>query len=349
MKSTLEQYIDPANIPKKYGGTLEYEFGMLPVLEPAFQEQLNWDNPQEEKGAKTFPTGPIRWKPNGSESKATGLGSLDQKPRDMPIATMKLGPPQGTPTAGVNNLGLTRTNTASGTGTHPKEEGDLEYGAELQGQSGSETPSQANTPQAPGTPSLPIQTKEERDNDTSAANGAPTVAAAAPAALPSQAINPVTSGSSGKTGSQPRVGTSETRLMDQEGTHADGKLEEGTPAIVDHGHGDKTVTMEPMTVGQAPKEKVVPELQQHQPTLLERAQGLAGAVYEEGVHVAEKVGLVKTPEQIEKEKEEEARKKKEAEEQHKRDIDDPKVNTASEGTVENFLRDGLGSGAPKVE
>src|ERR1700722_15413767 len=40
MKKTLETYIAPENIPRKYGGTLDYEFGMLPVLEPAIRDMF---------------------------------------------------------------------------------------------------------------------------------------------------------------------------------------------------------------------------------------------------------------------------------------------------------------------
>lgn len=61
-----------------------------------------------------------------------------------------------------------------------------------------------------------------------------------------------------------RAGTSETRYAQQDITHAAGQLADGTPhaAINDHGHGDKTITMEPNTVGQAPKEKPLPEPEQ---------------------------------------------------------------------------------------
>jgi hypothetical protein len=61
-----------------------------------------------------------------------------------------------------------------------------------------------------------------------------------------------------------RLGTSDTRFAQQDQTHASGQLADGTPhaAVNDHGHGDKTVTMEPNTVGQAPKEKPLPEPEQ---------------------------------------------------------------------------------------
>ena len=59
--------------------------------------------------------------------------------------------------------------------------------------------------------------------------------------------------------------------------------------------------------------------------------------------------MVKTEEQLQKEKEEEEKRKQEEAEQHRKDIDDPKVNEASNNKVEGFLREGLGSQQPKVE
>jgi hypothetical protein len=37
-------------------------------------------------------------------------------------------------------------------------------------------------------------------------------------------------------------------------THAEGQLEKGTPHTIDYGHGDKAATVEPSTIGQAPKD-----------------------------------------------------------------------------------------------
>ncbi|RDW69740.1 hypothetical protein BP6252_08760 [Coleophoma cylindrospora] len=57
MKKTLESFIDPANIPKKYGGQLEFEFGDLPVLDAeCFGENIEWSGTE-----KDFPHGPMYW------------------------------------------------------------------------------------------------------------------------------------------------------------------------------------------------------------------------------------------------------------------------------------------------
>ena len=62
MKSTLEQYIDPANIPKKYGGKLHWEWGSLPNLDPAIENALTWKHPvKSEHGQNVFPPGPVKW------------------------------------------------------------------------------------------------------------------------------------------------------------------------------------------------------------------------------------------------------------------------------------------------
>lgn len=88
----------------------------------------------------------------------------------------------------------------------------------------------------------------------------------APSSTPAQTILPI------------REGTSEARYEQQGQTHASGQLAEGTPhaAVNDHGHGDKTVTMEPNTVGQAPKEIPLPEREDAPaPSYLEQAQNAA--------------------------------------------------------------------------
>lgn len=66
MKKTLESFIDPANIPKKYGGQLEFEFGDMPVLDPHLKSVLEWEN-----GNKDFPHGPLFWI-NGNGQKELG-------------------------------------------------------------------------------------------------------------------------------------------------------------------------------------------------------------------------------------------------------------------------------------
>ncbi|KAG5976070.1 hypothetical protein E4U56_002412 [Claviceps arundinis] len=62
VKSVLERYIDPSNIPKKYGGSLDHSFGQMPVADPAWEGVVAW-----EKGVSSFPTGPLLWEEEEEE------------------------------------------------------------------------------------------------------------------------------------------------------------------------------------------------------------------------------------------------------------------------------------------
>jgi hypothetical protein len=215
--ATLSQYIDHENIPKKYGGGLDFEFGSMPNIEPAIEAEMKWENPDFQNGKKTFPIGPIRWEegPNG-EMQAWGVGSENGKPRRKLVFTIpkpvgwKTGPLPNTPAFEKGD-----PLTTVGTATQPPDTGD-----------------DIDEMPPPDTPS----TTPPRTSTTT----------------PAQFDLPI------------RSGTSETRYVQQDQTHAAGNLAEGTPhaAVNDHGHGDKTITMEPNTIGQAPKEIPLPEPEQ---------------------------------------------------------------------------------------
>lgn len=54
--ATLDEFIEPRNIPAKYGGSLDFSFGQLPATDPA------WDGViRREPGFSSFPTGPLLW------------------------------------------------------------------------------------------------------------------------------------------------------------------------------------------------------------------------------------------------------------------------------------------------
>ncbi|KAF2399950.1 CRAL/TRIO domain-containing protein [Trichodelitschia bisporula] len=264
MKPTLEKYIDPANIPRKYGGTLDYEFGMLPILEPAIQDALTWlpSPPTDtsldvQNGARTIPTGPIKWHEiKDGHMEATAVGSEAGKPRKRPIATVHSDlqgihgvlRPVNTPI----DWSVERVQTTTGTATQPSEDGDPLYGADLS--SGVSTP-------VPG--ALPDRT---------------VVASSAESGLsPSDAT--------------PRTGTSNSRLEAQEDTYAETSgVTKATPHDVNYGHGDKAATVETSTVGQggkavdlAPKSRGEEEAK----GVIEQAEAVAAAVEV----VAEKVGV----------------------------------------------------------
>jgi hypothetical protein len=89
VKPTLEEFIHPRNIPKKYGGELDFAFGQLSVPDPEWEGVLKWEN-----GHTSFPSGPLLWEEeevDGSEQKrlvCVGLGSVEGKPRREIICSM---------------------------------------------------------------------------------------------------------------------------------------------------------------------------------------------------------------------------------------------------------------------
>ncbi|OAK99807.1 CRAL/TRIO domain-containing protein [Phaeosphaeriaceae sp. SRC1lsM3a] len=294
---TLSQYIDHENIPKKYGGGLDFEWGSMPNIEPEIEAVLKWEKPDEQNGKKTFPIGPIRWEegPDG-EMQAWGVGSENGQPRRRLVFTIpkpvgwRNGPVANTPAFEKGD-----PLTTVGSATHPPDTGE-----EI-----SETPP-SDTPSASNTPSL------------------------APSSTPAQSELPI------------RAGTSETRYTQQDQTHASGQLADGTPhlAVNDHGHGDKTVTMEPNTVGQAPKEKPLPEpAQPAAPGYLDQAKSAAAAasatVSSTVASVTDTVaGAVGGKKQAEEKVEEPVRSKSPEEQQL-----DSKIDASHDKHVEAFLRE----------
>jgi hypothetical protein len=139
-----------------------------------------------------------------------------------------------------------------------------------------------------------------------------------------------------------RTGTSETRYTQQDQTHASGQLAGGTPhaAVNDHGHGDKTVTMEPNTIGQAPKEKPLPEPEQPPaPGYVDQAKQAAAqaaaTVTSTATSVAGTVVGAVTGNKEADEKVEEPERAKSPEQQ----AIDAKIDNIQEKNVEAFLRE----------
>ena len=238
--STLSQYIDHENIPKKYGGGLDFQWGSMPDIEPTIDAQLKWENPVIQNGKKTLPIGPIKWEegPNG-EMQAWGVGSENGKPRRKLVFTIPnpVGYKKGDlPAPNTPAFQIGDPLTTVGTATQPPDS----------------VVDEANIDTPPS----------DSDSARSASLAAPSAAPATTSSLPI------------------RQGTSEARYEQQDQTHAAGQLADGTPhaAVKDHGAGDKTVTMEPNTVGQAPKEKPLPEPEQPAaPGYLEQAQNAAAS------------------------------------------------------------------------
>lgn len=246
MKSTLEKYIDPENIPSKYGGRLDWQWGQLPSIEPAIDKALTWKNPSKGHGGRPgFPAGPVRWiVDQDGGMQAVAVGSVNGKNRREVIATLA-GPKAGLEIPSTP-LAFEQRHQTTGYHTHP-------------------AANQENFPSSGQTP------PDEKDD---------------PIRRASRASNtvPIYSQQPDPGHSSVRDGTSNTRYQQQEGTHAAGQLAHSTPDVRDHGYGDKTSTVEPRTVGQAHKNVDVPYAQsqtsQADNTYLGQAKSMANAAYE---------------------------------------------------------------------
>ena len=112
---TLAKYVDESCIPKKYGGKLNWEWGQAPAIEPAIINAMKWE------GARTFPTGPVRFEQDKAGNLiAYAVGSENGQRRHAKIATL---PAREDVTTLAVHPALSRTNTqaheSSGWHTHP--------------------------------------------------------------------------------------------------------------------------------------------------------------------------------------------------------------------------------------
>ncbi|KAL8856112.1 MAG: hypothetical protein Q9178_007237 [Gyalolechia marmorata] len=86
VKPTLSAFMDVSSIPKKYGGDLDFECGMMPCMDPDLRKCLDIKDPRLEE---LFLTGPTRWVDNEEgEMVALSVGSIDGKPHKEAVATL---------------------------------------------------------------------------------------------------------------------------------------------------------------------------------------------------------------------------------------------------------------------
>ncbi|KAH6984682.1 CRAL-TRIO domain-containing protein [Ilyonectria sp. MPI-CAGE-AT-0026] len=85
VKSTLETFIEPRNIPKKYGGKLDYKFGQLSIPDETWEGVVVWEN-----GYKGFPSGPLLWEEvdDGKRLACVARGAKNGKLRNERICTI---------------------------------------------------------------------------------------------------------------------------------------------------------------------------------------------------------------------------------------------------------------------
>lgn len=85
VKPVLESFIEPCNIPKKYGGELDFKWGQLSIPDPAWEGIVQWEN-----GHSQFPSGPLLWEEidGGKRLACIGWGRKDGKDRHETICTI---------------------------------------------------------------------------------------------------------------------------------------------------------------------------------------------------------------------------------------------------------------------
>lgn len=86
VKATLEEFIDPKNIPKQYGGELDFTWGDQPKTDPYIKERVHWEN-----GLTDFPEGPKYWRPtaDGTRMECVAVGSEGGKQRMVSVGTLE--------------------------------------------------------------------------------------------------------------------------------------------------------------------------------------------------------------------------------------------------------------------
>lgn len=110
VRPTLEAFIHPRNIPRRYGGELDYEFGQLGAPDPHWRGVIDWED-----GFSAFPTGPLLWEEvdDGRRLACVAYGTEGGKPRRQRICTLpKIWPAVAAPAPATNGAAVA-TNTAS--------------------------------------------------------------------------------------------------------------------------------------------------------------------------------------------------------------------------------------------
>ena len=258
MTSTLAKYLDIDNVPKKYGGNLDWKFGDMPNLEPGIVNSMTWKQHFEQNGHKTLPIGPIKWQyDEDGELIATAIGTADGKPRNQVIAGLR-------PEPHVARLALSAGRIQVSKDTKNSTPAIVQL----------PTPqSKPSTPVIPESkPFIPLVPESKMASDADLNVGKSPNATVMGASIMGTYTVPYKDDDDDDT----RAGTSTTRYYQQEGTHAEGQLAEGTPAVKTDSHSSQQAIMDPNTVGQAPKEHPLPIPEEPQPSYMDQAKDYAG-------------------------------------------------------------------------
>ena len=268
MKETLSKFVDLENVPKKYGGTLDWQFGDMPHLDPVIVSSLRWDVQVKDRGHLSLPKGPIKWQYDSKgDLVMTAIGSDSGKHRQQKIAGLH-------PKAGVARLSLVP--------------GKANSFYNPIGAVASVALERTVSPAIAKGGAPAMQAMSEEHHVLDAEHLHPDDAAYASAnnsyTVP---YRDSTAGAVPPT-SNIRQGTSETRMEQQSGTHAEGTLAEGSPQVTRDGQGTATSVVETSTVGQAVKEHHIPGQNEEPapPGYLDQAQWLAAQATERAKVIA---------------------------------------------------------------
>lgn len=82
---TLQSFIPTANIPKKYGGELDFSWNDQPRLDDTIRAAVTWQN-----GHTAFPEGPLYWVPvdGGERLECVARGTVDKKERNEVVGSI---------------------------------------------------------------------------------------------------------------------------------------------------------------------------------------------------------------------------------------------------------------------
>lgn len=82
---TLKSFIPTANIPKKYGGELDFSWNDRPKLDDTILEAVTWHN-----GHSSFPEGPVYWRPvdGGKRLECVARGTVDKVERNEVVGSI---------------------------------------------------------------------------------------------------------------------------------------------------------------------------------------------------------------------------------------------------------------------
>lgn len=88
--SMLSEIADPINIPQKYGGKFDFNFGQVPDLDPEIKNMVTWLKDDQGNPIDDMPKGPLRWVERGDELRtAIAVGAVEGTPRNTAVMALR--------------------------------------------------------------------------------------------------------------------------------------------------------------------------------------------------------------------------------------------------------------------